>query len=217
MMGVLNLPSPQESHFSEISAKKVQLSSPSPIYWPPSKFHTRWRRKTSSARSWWRRSCRRSITRCDMTTWRCRLVSIWWSARSCSSSFNSAGNSRPRPHPGDRRRIANTTVNTPPQNKRPTRRLPRSLAVAVALSSLLVAAIGASAEPVTDANEPFRIGFTESAFRHVNRNDAMIAVKVWSQQIVRSLNIPANPSPVFLRGLTEVRESLEKRRLRPYP
>ncbi len=59
----------------------------------------------------------------------------------------------------------------------------------------------------------FRIGFSTSVFGEVNENDAIAAVRVRAQVIVRDRGIPADPHPVIFRNVAEISVALEKRKV----
>lgn len=55
---------------------------------------------------------------------------------------------------------------------------------------------------------PFHIGFSSANFTDVNENDAIAAVRVWSQALARERGIPADPQPKVLRGAGEIEAAL---------
>jgi len=63
---------------------------------------------------------------------------------------------------------------------------------------------GASGQP----DETFRIGFTSSVFGEVNENDALAAVRAWSQALVRERHISAVPISVVFNNLSEIKAAL---------
>ncbi|MBU4317385.1 MAG: phosphate/phosphite/phosphonate ABC transporter substrate-binding protein [Proteobacteria bacterium] len=59
-----------------------------------------------------------------------------------------------------------------------------------------------------ESSELFRVGFSKSTFGEVNENDAIAAVRVWSQALVKERGIAADPQPIIFHSDTEMAEAL---------
>lgn len=82
--------------------------------------------------------------------------------------------------------------------------------VALLLSAAVLLSRGEAAglEPT-----PFRIGFSSGTFGEVNENDALAAVKIWSQALAANDRLPLEPQPRVLSGPAEIAEALRTRSL----
>lgn len=58
---------------------------------------------------------------------------------------------------------------------------------------------------------PFHIGFSARTFSEVNENDAMAAVRIWSQALAQEGGIPADPQPKILRSMPDIILALTNR------
>ena len=57
------------------------------------------------------------------------------------------------------------------------------------------------------------IAFTSDVFPDVNENDAMAAVKVWGQMLVKERDVPAQPAPCIMHDPDAMLQSLQQERL----
>ena len=73
---------------------------------------------------------------------------------------------------------------------------------------ILGALLGFRGVAASDNKPEFRIGFSVRTFTNVNSNDALAAVKVWSEVIARERDILVSPSPRVLKGVDEIRQAL---------
>lgn len=58
-------------------------------------------------------------------------------------------------------------------------------------------------------NTTFSIGFSSATVDQVNENDAMAAVRVWSQSLARDQKIPVDPQPYMFRNIDEIEAALK--------
>ena len=79
--------------------------------------------------------------------------------------------------------------------------------LSVMLVMLCLIPVGARGE----SSELFRVGFSKSTFEEVNENDAIAAVRVWSQALVKERGIAADPQPIIFYSNIEMAEDLTKK------
>ena len=61
--------------------------------------------------------------------------------------------------------------------------------------------------------EMFRVGFSRSTFSEVNENDAMAAIKVWSETTAKERNISMDPDPRVYNNVQEIGQALAVKRI----
>lgn len=61
------------------------------------------------------------------------------------------------------------------------------------------------------SSPPFRIGFSTTTLDEVNENDAIAALRIWTQSIVQERGIPADPQPKIMRSISQITEVLTQK------
>ncbi len=62
-----------------------------------------------------------------------------------------------------------------------------------------------------DSTSQFRIGFSSTILVEVNENDAIAAMRVWSQAVAHESAIPVDPKPIIFHDISEITEALTKK------
>lgn len=58
---------------------------------------------------------------------------------------------------------------------------------------------------------PVRVGFSAAMLGQVNKNDALAAISVWAQELVREKDIQADPKPLFFSNIEEISTALKNK------
>lgn len=88
---------------------------------------------------------------------------------------------------------------------RPGSPSPRTLSLLLACTALHLSA----AEPESPPT-PFRIGFTDTLFVSVDKNDALASIRAWSQSLAHQANILADPQPRIFDSAEKLAEALDR-------
>jgi ABC-type phosphate/phosphonate transport system substrate-binding protein len=73
--------------------------------------------------------------------------------------------------------------------------------------------IGSPVYEAEENQEKISIGFSSSFFHEVSRNDAIAAIRAWTQALLNKQDISAIPKPILFENIDEIREGLSNNKL----
>jgi ABC-type phosphate/phosphonate transport system substrate-binding protein len=78
---------------------------------------------------------------------------------------------------------------------------------------ILTIFIGSPGNRAEEDQERINVGFSSAFFYEVSRNDAIAAIRAWTQALLKKQDISAVPMPILFENIDEIKEGLSKDKL----